>query len=117
MPEGNTPSTSATALTEDAAAERIASLFSDEEHKQAPEPTSHAGNRAAPDIDVEDEPHDDAEESEESEADAENAAVEGDEADDEETNDEDVPAPKTYRVKVDGQEIEVTEDELRNGYS
>lgn len=121
MPEGTSFSTSApvtTELTEDAAAERIASLFSDEENTQATETPSHAGNRAAPDTDVEDEPHVDDEESDtDDEADGDNAAVEGDDVDDEENDDSNAPPPKLYRVKVNGEEIEVPEDELVKGYS
>lgn len=41
----------------------------------------------------------------------------GDEESDEVAEDEQGEAPRSYRVKVDGEEVEVTEDELVRGYS
>lgn len=54
------------------------------------------------------------------EADVESDIEEDDEQEDEESEDEDVAdgdAPEAYVVKVDGEEIEVTLDELKAGYS
>lgn len=89
-------------LTVDSAADRLAGLFSagEDEDPQHSEPQS--------DDDVSDEPSDD---------DTEPASPdeEPDETDDE-PNDE-PETPKTFRLKVNGEEVEVTLDELQKGYS
>lgn len=45
------------------------------------------------------------------------AEEESESSDDDEESDEEDQQPATYRVKVDGQEVEVTLDELQKGYS
>jgi hypothetical protein len=93
------------ALTDEAATEQMLGLLSTPEDQEAdspPEPTETESE--APD-----------EEADETE-DAEEAPAEND-ADDEEDAPEEPPQPKTFKVKVDDQELEVTEDELLKGYS
>src|ERR1035437_4365020 len=56
-------------------------------------------------------------EEEESEGEEPEEASKPEESEEEEGDDEELPKPKGFKVKVAGQEIEVTEDELKSGYS
>jgi hypothetical protein len=106
--DGTSQDTGSTGLSEDQAAERIADLLTprgDSAEGETPkEPKAKAED--APDTD-EDEP--DAEE-------AEDDAPE-DESDEADEPEEEAPEPKTFTVKIDGEEVAVTEDELLRGYS
>lgn len=91
-------------LTASAAAEKLYGLLSDpsEDSEDREETQMEATPSEVP-----------SESEEEVTPDADNAQVEGDDAP------EEVPAqkPETHRVKIDGEEIEVTLDELVKGYS
>lgn len=90
-------------LTVDSAADRIAGLFSadnDEDHQPDSEPQS--------DDDISDEPLDD---------DSEQTSPDEEPDEPGEDPDEEPEAPKTFRAKVNGEEVEVTLDELLKGYS
>src|ERR1035437_471427 len=56
-------------------------------------------------------------EEEESEGEEPEEASKPEESEEEEGDDEELPKPKGFKVKVAGQEVEVTEDELKSGYS
>jgi chaperonin cofactor prefoldin len=47
----------------------------------------------------------------------EGALPKPEESEDEDADEEELPKPKGFKVKVAGQEVEVTEDELKSGYS
>lgn len=100
---GNQPQAKQAGLSVEAGAEAIFDLLPPEPGDE-PEPKKKVEDKQ----DVEDDSDEPVEETDEDE-----------EADDEvkEPSKETPPAPKLHRVKVDGKEIEVTEDELRNGYS
>lgn len=93
-------------LTVDSAADRIAGLLSEHpEDKQAREPQSKESAKSAPD----DEPLG------EDETEQASPDEESDETGDE--PDEEAETPQTYRAKINGEEVEVTLDELLKGYS
>lgn len=104
MPNDVQDGTNSTELTVDSAAARLEGLLSDPSEKEKPAnatPDSASNDDAAEEPDVE-----------------ETAEQAPDEADDaEETDDEEPAAPKTRRIKVDGEEVEVTDEELEKGYS
>lgn len=93
------------ALTDDAATEQMLGLLSTPEDKEADSPPE------TPETDTE------APEPEADEPDEEPEEPADEDADDEDAPDEEPPQPKTFKVKVDDQEVEVTEDELLKGYS
>lgn len=105
-------------LTVESAATVFEGLLSHEEEKQSDE------TKKAPDTTdaTVEETHDEAEEAEpaaESDEPAEEAteSEEDEDAGEEETEEAVETEPRTYRVKVDGVDVEVPEDELIRGYS
>lgn len=88
----------------------INSLLQPEEPDQEPEATEEQSE-------VEDDADNPDEGSDVEEASDEGEEPEYDETDEDEGADPADEAPETFRVKVDGQEVEVTLDELKNGYS
>lgn len=105
--DGTSQDTGSTGLSEDQAAERIAALLTppgDSEGGEAPKSPKPKAEAAEPD---EDEP-----EADEAEEDA--PEEESDETDEAE---EDPEQPQTFTVKIDGQDVPVTLDELQRGYS
>lgn len=108
--------------TVDSAASAFAALLSSEEEhpetRKAPAP-----KEPTDDSDVENEPEAEVDEESTSEDDdqVETDDVEDtddqEDADDAEETEEEPSEPRKFRVKVDGQDIEVTEDELLKGYS
>lgn len=99
----------ATGITEAQAAERIASLLTgdgDSAGSETPKPPKANAEAAEPD---EDEP-------EAAEAAEEEAPEEESEGPEEEAGDE-AEQPQTFTVKVDGEEVTVTLEELQRGYS
>lgn len=93
------------ALTDDAATEQMLGLLSTPEDQEADsQPETPETDTEAPEPEA-DETEDEGEEPAE------------EDADDETETDEEPPQPKTFKVKVDDQELEVTEDELLKGYS
>lgn len=98
-------------LTVDSAAEALTDFISDDldvaEHREPAKPhTPPTG-----------EDESEAPEPEEESASAEEEGEEEESEGEEEQDEEETPAPRTHRVKVDGAEVEVTEDELLKGYS
>lgn len=122
MIEGQNPGTSGS-LTVDAAATVFEGLLSAEETKPTVKTTK------APESEVDDTEPDDSEEEEPTESpdedetsdDESEEAEESDEdaeaAEDDEEAPEATPKPRTHKVKVDGEDVEVEEDELLRGYS
>lgn len=114
MKDGQDTGTSA-ALTVDTAAAAIEGLLSTDEAQQpdeAPAPAVEVTDEAPDDVD-EAEPTTESDESDEA-----SASEDDDAASDESDDDEPAPkAPRTFRVKVDGQDMDVAEDELLRGYS
>lgn len=119
-PEGGN---SAEPLTASDAVTQLAGLFSDEsEDTQPREPQPKAKKTPKAPV-VED--TDDADEGDTgleatADDDEESADVEGDESPDAEEQtegDEEQPTPQTFKVRVDGKDVEVTLDELTKGYS
>lgn len=104
------------ALTVDSAAAVFEGLLSDEDMQ--PNETKETKPKTDEVSDTDEADDESADESDESDdevdADAEDADAETDEDADEEDK---PPAPKTHRVKIDGEEVEVPEDELLKGYS
>jgi len=93
-------------LTESSAVERLAGLLSDEEDTQPDE--------SQPDTDTDTDPGVEATDDDEEEADP----VESDESEEDDEPAKDEPTqPRKYKVKANGEDLEVTEDELINGYS
>lgn len=109
-----------TSLTLSTAASRIEGLISKLEDNQDREtPPEDVEERQAPDdSNPEDEQVDETELSEEPEE-SEDEEPSEDEPEDPETEDtpEPDPQPKTRKIKVNGEEVEVTEEELEKGYS
>lgn len=118
MPTGQESGTSSP-LTVDTAASAMEALLSSEEEAQEPpkqvkrpKPVVEAEEAA----EVEDPPE--QIETEVESEDPEEPALEGDDPEEqEETEDEETPEPRVFKVKVDGEELEVPEDELVKGYS
>ena len=109
LPDGTSQDTGSTGLSEQDAADRIATLLTppgDSDGSETPKPPKPKAKAAEPDEDEDP----DADEAEGDDADEEES-----EAEDE--TEEDPLQPKTYRVKVADEEVEVTEDELLRGYS
>lgn len=108
---GDAQATGNVGLSESDAAERIAALLTpkgDSEGSETPKEPKKA-KAAAPD------PDEDPDEADEA---SDDEAEDGESEDDEEPDEEaDEDQPKTYRVKVADEEVEVTEDELLRGYS
>lgn len=98
-------------LTQDAAAAVFEGLLSQEEKGQDQETPQEEVEQ--PEVEGADPSDDPEEESEPSEQ----ADPEEQSDDDEVDVDEEVPTPKKFKVKADGQELEVDEDELVKGYS
>lgn len=96
-------------LTADDAASAFEALLSDDSEEQQ-KPEAPPADDTPEEQDEEVEATDESQESEPSDTD------ESDDQPTEEENDE-PPAPRTFRVKVDGEEVEVSEDELVRGYS
>lgn len=90
-------------------------LLSAEEDTPPPETLPDSARKAEPDPETDDEESEVEDESPESEEVDE--AETADDADEPEDTEEEPPEPRTHRVKVDGEEIEVTEEELHKGYS
>src|ERR1035437_799735 len=67
---------------------------------------------AKPDSEADPKPEETETEGDESEEEAK-----PEESEEEDSDEEELPKPKGFRVKVAGQEVEVTEDELKSGYS
>jgi hypothetical protein len=97
---GTAQATESTATTIEGAAERIASLISDDGDIKGDETQEAKASEAA-----------ETEEAEASEDDAEQSDETAEDADDSEE------APQTFTVKIDGEEQTVTLDELTRGYS
>ena len=120
MPTGQESGTSAP-LTVDAAASAMDDLLSAEETQETakqerqPKPEAKAEEAA----DDEGQPEQTESEVESEDADPEEPALEGEDAPDPEAEepDEETPDPRVFKVKVDGEELEVPEDELVKGYS
>ncbi len=93
-------------LTVDSAASAFNDIFSREEKDSAP---------ATPQNEANDD--DDEEQVVTDEVEGEEPESEEDEEGDEQTPEEEVAPPKVFKVKVDGEEIDVPEDELLKGYS
>lgn len=112
MVDGQAPNGTGALLTVDDAASAFEALLSDEsEDKQKPEapaPESPTEEVAEDDDEAQDE-SDDTEPTDESDDESSE--------DTEESDEEDTPPTKVHRLKVDGEEIEVTEEELLKGYS
>lgn len=106
--DGTSQDTGSNGLSEDQAAERIASLLTppgDSDGGETPKEPKKAKADEAPDPDEEpdaDEAEDDSDEGE------------SDETDDAEDAEE---QPQTFTVKIDGEDVPVTLDELQRGYS
>lgn len=104
-------------LTVDSAAEALTSFISDDldvaEHREEREPQPSKGGEDRPKTPEADEESasEEAEEGSESDESPDESEPE------EEAEIDETPAPRTYKVKVDGSEIEVAEDELLKGYS
>lgn len=114
------------ALTVDTAAQKIESLFASEESEPQKRRETKPQNRveAEPEETEEveeapaEEPEEEAtEEGREEDSEASEDTEESAPEDDEEPEEPDPDAPKLYKVKVDGEELEVPEDELLRGYS
>ena len=100
--------------TLEAAQARIEGLLSLDEDTQTPDSPEKPEAPKKPEASEQDEPEkpetpDEGEEGDE-QPDPDELADEGDEG-------EELPKPRGFKVKVAGQEIEVTEDELKSGYS
>lgn len=101
MSESSTPQ--GTGITEAQAAEAFAAMLDPQEvDSEAGEPLEEETPQAEAEAE-------DADEADDAEAE--------DESDESDETDEDSEQPQTFRVKVDGEEIEVTLDELQKGYS
>lgn len=109
MTEGQNP-TAPVSLTVDSAASIFEGLISKDETPDAAENAPEGETPEAPEAEAEVEA-----EAEESTEESEAEDAEDDEA--EEAPEEKEPEPRSFRVKVDGEEVEVTEDELLKGYS
>lgn len=126
MNDGQESGTGAPALTVDTAAAAIEGMFSDTEEKQPAEatpPPAAPKARAVSEPAAEDaaEATDEAEEAPaEPEAESEVDSEDSEDADEQSTGEaaeEGAEAPRTYTVKVDGEDIAVDEAELIRGYS
>lgn len=113
--EGNTPLTFEGAIDAFEALESVKDTTPAEKSRPAPrkEPTPEA-TAEEPD---EEEEQPDGEEPEESDEDEQPDDDGESDEDDEEQEEEEDSEPALYRVKVNGEEVEVTEDELLSGYS
>lgn len=114
MKSGASPANSP-ALSVDSAASKLEGFFSDMEDTEPTEPQGAddretPADAPTPEVTDDAEPSEPAEPAEPTEADGEEP-VESDEPDDAK------PEPRKRRIKVDGEEIEVTEDEAYAGYS
>lgn len=91
-----------TGITEAQAADRLFARYQSSDHDE--------GETQGEEPDPEDE------EDAEAQADADDP-TEGDESNEQDDAEPEADPAKTYRVKIDGEEVEVTEDELLKGYS
>lgn len=106
--DGTSQDTGSIGLSEDQAAERIASLLTPQGDSEDGEtPKERKAKAQAPEPDEEPE-------ADEAEDDSEDGESDDDEEPDEEADDE---QPQTFTVKVDGEDVEVTLEELQRGYS
>lgn len=106
MLNGEIADGTSTELTVESAADRLAGLFSDDSEESTPrEPQSDDEREDA----VDDEPSD--------EGDSEQSPPDEETDDPDEDADSEPQTPQTFRAKVNGEEVEVTLDELLNGYS
>lgn len=114
MAHGQEDGDSAQPLTIDSAASRFESLIPDEWLGQDDAPVTEPEASETPeDEEIDDEaPEATDDEGDEAEPSSEDESEETDEEPAEQT-----PQPRTHKVKVNGQELEVTEDELYQGYS
>jgi len=101
----------------------VESLLAPQEAPEAEQVEIEAEDSEEVEAETEDATPDDEEaDEEEAEADEEDAEDDGEEVDpedddDEEEGDEDEQSPESYTVKVDGEDVEVTLDELKRSYS
>ena len=110
MANDTTASASVQPMTAESAANAIEAMMSDEVGEQQ-------DLEAQQDDELDSDVDDSSEQLDDDESDAEEDAADDDESDDEESKDEQQDEPQTFTVKVDGKEVDVTIDELRQGYS
>jgi hypothetical protein len=103
--DGTASATGSTGLSEQDAAARIEALLAGTGDSEGDE-TKRKPAAAS-----------DSEEDEDDGLTAEDDAPEEEESDEQEETEEEAPEPRTYTVKVDGEDVQVTEDELLRGYS
>lgn len=120
MPTGQESGTSEPLTVDTAASAMEALLSSEEEIQEQPKGKPQRKAVVEPDeaAEVEEQPEQ-LETEVESEEEPEEPALEGEDAEepDAEEPDEETPEPRVFKVKVDGEELEVPEDELVKGYS
>lgn len=102
--DGTAPATGSDGLSEMDAAQRIEALLAGNGDSDGDET-----KRKPPEASTSDEDDDEAPEAEDEPSE--------DESEDEEEPEEEAPEPRKFTVKVDGEDVEVTEDELLRGYS
>jgi hypothetical protein len=110
MDQATQTADSTSQLTVDQAAARLVGMLSDDSEDRTPSDATPNSPEPAP----REEPEED-EESEEPQD--EPSEGDDDEVEGQEDDQDEPPQPRTFRVKVDDAEVEVTEDELIKGYS
>lgn len=107
-------------ISEEEAASRFAGLLSDgvllPEDKEDDSETSQ-GEDSPEDETADDEDEDSKKDGDEPDDDEEKSDDDSEEPEGEEDSEQEAEAPPTYRIKIDGEEVEVTLEELQKGYS